>query len=320
MNYDNALSAYAQAKYCLISSDVGASLSAKIRIFSGKHNGGKRGYVVGFSAASARRLRKLLFSLDYREAVSVTLTSPLYFFDPEKAFMSLHYDKGARSLVRCLIWRKEVQLSGTPHYHCILWPSDGLSGVECAERLIALWIRAVLRTSNLPSGVISELSGFYIKEMESAHFDRRRPSIRRLGDGSQFVRYLLDHQSKHKIEQARTIGRAWGVWNRSKLPLSDIKCFDLTEEQYFVVGRVLRKASRYLFPAACIFGRKHSRGRYAHQNGVRHWFGRSSDGAFASAVLRWLEIWERQRNATGFASAGGSQAAPAMNLCKVERV
>jgi hypothetical protein len=259
---------------------------------------GKRGKVQGFSRASARRLRHLLAGVDYSNAVAVTLTHPIvmdFMRGPEAAFNSLN--KHRKSLpLRALIWRKEVQKCGTPHYHCIAFPSDGVDRVEAGEKLVSSWISECVAGFGEASavsvqGVLGEaLHAFrdkMMKDMIDAHHQRRRPAICVL-DGSRYLRYILDHQSKHKQEQARTEGRAWGVWDRANLPRVIPEEWELDEVQALIARRILRKVTRYAIKCPCSFGWKHTKGRLAHA-GVVDYFARCNDGSLASRLLEYLK-------------------------------
>lgn len=64
------------------------------------------------------------------------------------------------------------------------------------------------------------------------------------------VQYLCDHTSKHKAYQAKTTGRAWGVWFKGRLPVLDIPRHNLNSLPGRIVRRIqiaLGKMSRYWF-------------------------------------------------------------------------
>lgn len=281
---NDSITAYAsQAQFAMYCNANGVSMrcSRKINASGGRVH--KRGRVEGFSRASARRLRHLLYSVDYASGIAVTLTHPIVMDGmrgPEAAFVSLQMVAKRKPWLRSLIWRKEVQRSGTPHYHCILFPSDGVDGVEAAEMLVGAWIDACMTGWRVPDVFVEAQRA----DMFKAHHDKRRPSIVRL-NASSYIRYLLDHQSKHKKEQAATKGRAWGVWLRSGLPR--IEGFEqvLTDAQYWRVARILRKASRYTVKASCVFGSKHTSGRRAYAFGATDYFARRTDGNLARQAL-----------------------------------
>lgn len=324
MDYCRLTASIMQAKFHLVTSNNGVALQAVKRGIVSKHPRAKRGEVKGFSTASCRRLRHLLFKVDYSKAVAVTLTRPCShdaeFFalrDSETAFEQMNRHAGRFPFVKSLIWRKEVQENGTPHYHCILIPSDGFEGVAAGEMLVEAWIKEVFGSFRSALALIAsqvEASGDSLQavldadakeafeawsrakrqeletKMRKAHHDKRRPCIRSFDDSTGYVRYVLDHQSKHKDYQAKTTGRAWGVWNRSKLPTADYGFEDLTEEEFYRLGRCLRKVARYrVNDSRSPFGWYHSSGRRVQQNGITDYFGRLTDGSLSSAIKAYLE-------------------------------
>lgn len=62
------------------------------------------------------------------------------------------------------------------------------------------------------------------------------------------VQYLVMHGSRFKAYQAKTAGRAWGIWNRKKLPLlppgASQKALLASPEEK-ALARVLRRLNRY---------------------------------------------------------------------------
>lgn len=283
----NSISGYRpQAKFRLVASANGVSL---VSSYQGARQGGKvhtRGKVQGFSKASARRLRHFLFGVDYTGAVAVTLTHPVIMDGmrgPEMAFDALRKDAGRMPWLLSLIWRKEVQRNGTPHYHCILFPADGVDASWAAESLVEAWIDACLKSWDIPS-VFKESTR---DDMVKAHHDKRRPAVVVM-DGSCYVRYILDHQSKHKRDQAGTEGRAWGVWQRDNLPRVAVRSEAITPRQYWAAARIMRKACRYSLKAPCAFGWRHTRGRRASGLGAVDYFARCADGVMGSKVLAFV--------------------------------
>lgn len=276
-----------QAKYRLVGSANGVSLVSSYR---GLTQGGKvhmRGKVEGFSRASARRLRHLLFGLDYSGAVAVTLTHPVVIDGmrgPEASFEALGRIANRFPWLRALVWRKEVQRNGNAHYHCILWPSEGVDGAEAGENLVQAWIDACLKSWAMPSCFVERTR----RDMQMAHHYEKRPCIVQM-EGSCYVRYILDHESKHKQEQAQTKGRPWGVWNRSRLPLVEGLDCNLTERQYWAAARIMRKACRYSIKAGCLFGWKHTSGRRATGLGTVDYFGRTNDGGLAHKIMPFVK-------------------------------
>lgn len=246
----------------------------------------KRGKVKGFSRASARRMRQFVFRLDYSDAVAVTLTHPVVMDGmrgPEAAFDAMRKVSKRFPWLRALLWRKEVQRNGNAHYHTVLWPSVGVDCRFAAEEFLNAWIDTCLAGWDVPSCFVDSVR----QSMERAHHDKKSPAVRVM-PGSCYVRYILDHSSKHKREQAQTTGRAWGVWNRANLKFVIPKEYDLTEHQFYVTNRILRKVCRYALKAPCSFGWKHSRGRRSNGWGTTVYFGRTNDGGLADKIIPFV--------------------------------
>lgn len=315
MDYSRLSAHIMQAKYHVVMLNNGVALQAVRRIRQGNHTRGKRGDVKGFSSASCRRLRHLLFKVDYSNAVAVTLTRPnsldADFFglrSPEVAFDGLNKDASRLSFVRSLIWRKEVQENGMPHYHCILIPSDGVNPLEAGHMLVDAWMKKLFMDvrkdssffqEEVKGGIPCKVIDCYCLErlrtlenkVRKAHNDKRRPAIRTFDDTSGFVRYVLDHQSKHKDYQAKTTGRAWGVWNRSSLPLLPFDFEDLTADEFYRLGRCLRKVTRYrVNDKRAVFGWYHTSGRRVQGHGITDYFGKLIDGSLAAPIKAYLAL------------------------------
>lgn len=266
----------------------------------------KRGKVVGFSLASARRLRRLLWSVDWSGAWSLCLTVP----DLEQASMGLpsaeecwvKLQMSKPSFLRSLIWRKEVQRNGNSHYHCLLWPAEGIDGLDCCSRLIEQWIEYASQPRKF-AGIVSaddveRLRQLIKKKMAKAHRIEGKRACCKPCDGG-YRRYLADHQSKHKAYQASTVGRVWGVWQRRALPMVISVADTLSNSELLLVARALRKASRYRSPAPCPFGyRFASRGIGLRTIGETNYFGKHAV-ALANDARRYLDYIRRNASPTG---------------------
>lgn len=84
-------------------------------------------------------------------------------------------------------------------------------------------------------------------------------NFRKIESKDGYIRYILDHTSKHKAYQAKTVGRPWGVCG--KPPVDADEDYDLSEAQGHLITRVLRKASRYRLHCPCVFGHKRAFGK-----------------------------------------------------------
>lgn len=273
---------------------------------SGSPPPSKRGKVVGFSFASARRLRRLLWSVDWSGAWSLCLTVP----DLEQASMGLPSAEECwcklqnlrPAFLRSLIWRKEVQRNGNSHYHCLLWPAEGIDGLDCCSRLIDQWIEYASQPRKfagmMSADDVERLLQFIKAKMAKAHRIEGKRACCKPCDGG-YRRYLADHQSKHKAYQANTVGRAWGVWQRRALPMVISFADTLSNSELLLVARALRKASRYRSPAPCPFGYHYaSGGRNLRPIGETNYFGKRSD-ALAADVARYLALVRRWANPIG---------------------
>ena len=247
--------------------------------FSGSHKPGKRGKVKGFSRRAAERLRNLLFSLDYPGLFSGTPCFGLALTCPPWCVCSVEavFDSISKHKSRCpgllgLVWRKEVTKKGLPHYHLIVW-SDG-SG-DCRKWLIEAWcsrlekhvcpVRLYLPNPQLWQAAKSQgrsASSFVGGWLRYVHGSSRNLT---LITSANAVQYLCDHTSKHKRYQAKTEGRAWGVWFKDRLPRIPLAGVDLEQVPDKVLARIQRalgKMSRYWYKSdKGLFGYRWSRAR-----------------------------------------------------------
>lgn len=257
--------------------------------------GTTRGKVVGFSSASAQRLRRLLFTLDYHpeECFGMAFTSaPWVKRNPEDAFQALAYEVKRCKGLRCAVWRKEVTKKGTPHYHAIVWAKSPEDVFQVWTWLASHWVGHLLRDGVCPG--VAFLSGSkafrrYEKgagwivpagNPDSWQWFARQALLginlafdRRPGRSSNFVdmgktsavQYLCDHTSKHKAYQAKTTGRAWGCWHRGRLPALDLPGVSLEECPLRLLAdirKALSRMSRYWWPdSSAPFGYRWSRPR-----------------------------------------------------------
>ena len=255
-----------------------------------KTGGGKRGKVKGFSRMSARRLRGTLFRCDFHPkdmgVVGVCLTLPPE-AEPgvgESVWKQIQTHKDSIPGLVSAVWRKEVQKKGREHYHVVVWSDDPYS-LRTVGALVRLWCRLVSKRCPHPNSAERRMVwahcrsnvSFFDAEPENpsslstsereAGFEKLvayLPCLTLIDSRGQGVRYLIEHSSRHKAYQAKVTGRAWGVWNRKRLPRvpPDASCHArLSRTEEVGLSRFLRKLSRYPIPAPCVFGWKWSRGR-----------------------------------------------------------
>lgn len=266
--------------------------------------GGIRGKVEGFSLASARRLRETLFRCDFRPAgmgvlgLCFTLPKEAKAGDGEDvwAYMRKHAKELFGGVVS-LVWRKEVQRNGREHYHAVLWSSKP-NPLPMAGALIRTWCKRVAAKCDNPDVVERKMlwthfrgnDGFLdidLPEGALIHVLESVPAFTVIDSQGQGVRYLIDHSSKHKKHQSATSGRAWGVWNRSRLPRlpSDASVHvRLSPREEMELARILRHLSRYWIQAPCVFGWRWCRGRQ-FKRGANI----VADAMARDAVRRWME-------------------------------
>ena len=255
--------------------------------------GVKRGTVKGFSRMAANRLRNLLFPLDFEGAFGLALTAPPWStVRPEEAFDDVSRHKSRCPALRSLVWRKEVTRNGVPHYHVIAFTGRRDLGDLLAVQkwLVTEWSKALLprlcparlrlccKAKTLPGDTATAR---YFVERVNLGKDNLT-----LITSANAVQYLCDHTSKHKAYQAKTTGRAWGVWFKDRLPRVLVDRRSLDELPVRIARRIhkaLGKMSRYwVKDAKAPFGYRWSHPRRFDGLGSRVLFRPAS----ADALLR----------------------------------
>jgi hypothetical protein len=231
--------------------EAGMILTSRRRIVSGGHPvGGRRGAITGFSRASARRLRERMVVARPAEAgdfirVGLTLTIPgdVAF---EGDYLAPDYLKETQrtwdafriSLARAFpsvgwFWRVEMQQRRAPHWHLVglvplslfglsrgdgwallsnrskRWRETpwGQAWVSFEAHVCGLWLRRLLSWDDEGSGLARALLPG--ASSHAAHLE--------LVSGSSGIRYVCDHESKHKQAQLGWRGRQWGIVNQGAL-------------------------------------------------------------------------------------------------------
>lgn len=217
--------------------------------------GVKRGSIKGFSRKAANRLRNLLFPLDYQGAFGIALTAPPWStVRPEEAFDAVSRNKSRCPSLRALVWRKEVTAKGLPHYHVIVFTRnrDLVDLLAVQWWLVQEWARALLpRMCPVRVGLCCKARRRPLDTSTARSFvcdvNTGKDNLT-LITSANAVQYLADHTSKHKAYQARTTGRAWGVWFKDRLPRIRLDGRSLDELPVRIARRVvaaLGKMSRY---------------------------------------------------------------------------
>ena len=159
-----------------------------------------RGKISGFSAKSAKRLRRLLLDIDFSQSWAICLTLPKIKEGQEVDFAELWHGftiASSRKLRNAFIWRVELQQRKVPHWH-VVWCGDYQSALSFKY----LWHDYISKrfVCSLP---------FFLHSV----------MVQQVYSGSSALMYLTAHLSKHKSTQLGWKGRQWGVVNRSLLSL-----------------------------------------------------------------------------------------------------
>lgn len=261
--------------------------------------GVKRGTIKGFSHKAANRLRNLLFPLDFQGAFGIALTAPPWStVGPEEAFDAVSKHKSRCPGLLALIWRKEVTAKGLPHYHAIVFPEHPGDIVELLA--VQRWVLDQWATALLPRMCPVRVGLCCKAHSLPGDTATAREMVRRINGGkdnlvlitsANAVQYLCDHTSKHKAYQAKTTGRAWGVWFKDRLPRVLVDRRSLDELPVRIARRIheaLGKMSRYwIKDAKAPFGYRWSHPRRFDGLGSRVLFRPAS----ASAVERLVSFY-----------------------------
>lgn len=261
--------------------------------------GVKRGTIKGFSHKAANRLRNLLFPLDYQGAFGIALTAPPWStVRPEEAFDTVSRHKSRCPAIRALVWRKEVTAKGLPHYHVIVFTRnrDLVDLLAVQWWLVQEWARALLpRMCPVRVGLCCKARRRPLDTATARSFvcdvNTGKDNLT-LITSANAVQYLCDHTSKHKAYQARTTGRAWGVWFKDRLPRVLVDRRSLDELPVRISRRIheaLGKMSRYwIKDASAPFGYRWSHPRRFSGMGSRVLFRPASADAIDRLVRFYL--------------------------------
>lgn len=217
-------------------SQISFSTSHKSR----RCGGGLRGEVREFSAASRRRMQKLLNSIDQHRAripVMITLTYHNDWSEDPRSWKD-QLDAFRKRLERKLgkfsaIWRLEYQRRGAPHFHLLCWFNNSPDPMSRNNKLLLEVVR------------------FYVPSMWWDVTGRTSPEHLNAGTRCELPRswkganaYLSKYMAKpEQLAAAQTApGRFWGVWRKDELPIS-WEVVRLTERQAIHYRRILRKYS-----------------------------------------------------------------------------
>lgn len=183
-----------------------------------------------------------------------------------------------------IVWRKEVTRAGTVHYHLIVWASDLKSAFErlvevwanglfpkdfdylsiiddIYNSLKSIRNETKFMNSFCRLGILHQLALGNTRidpaQVEKVPYKNLceycRAKVREVNEhqdtnyqevGINYIKYILDHTSKHKDYQSKTVGRAWGIINRAAIPMSSYSDTELSPKQYAIFLRILGKMSR----------------------------------------------------------------------------
>lgn len=186
----------------------------------GEPVGGVRGKVVGFSRASARRLRLAFLSWERPDFQKVAFTLTVREHLEPEAWRSVM--EAFRKLVIAeqfsLIWRIELQKRGTPHLHGVVWVRDS----DHFDRFRVLWLQA----SGQSGDAEAEKFACAMKVLE----------------GPEWLAYCAAHASK--TSQLGWVGRQWGIWGKRWLIPAHTTEVQLTPAAAVWLVRLLKRWKR----------------------------------------------------------------------------
>lgn len=238
--------------------------------------GGVRGDIVGWSAASRRRMREYMITHsppDGMHVCGVTLTIPGPTMEPERAksvFASFCHNIEKNG--DCAVWRLEIQERGQLHWHLIC-------GTKHPADVVMEWqdcIRALgPETFNPPHVSVKCIYTTVENRMCIFGASEHSVNLQQGGDRGSWLRYMQDHTTKAKQEQiAVGVGRHWGVIGRKRfvslLPDLDRELTDGEIARYLRMHQRLATGSeKHDNP----FGRR-LKGRFRRGfRGTSTWFG-----------------------------------------------
>jgi hypothetical protein len=174
--------------------------------YSPGEGGGTRGRIVGWSAASRRRLFKALLSLNlhrYPAKLFLTLTYPAEFpaSGPEcKAHLRALGERWARRFgSRPLwVWKMEYQARGAPHFHVLAVAPDGFDGGDAWLWAVRSWL------SDSWSEVVGSGDPWHRKVGTQVQVPYT--------DTAKYLTYALKGSQDVTPEGFDSPGRVWGVW------------------------------------------------------------------------------------------------------------
>ena len=178
-----------------------------VKGFSVGRGGGKRGKVRTFSSASRRRMLYTVAKCGDALPIFITLTYGKDWPD-DPSVLNRHVEAFWKRLQRghdrggelCMIWKKEWQKRGAPHFHGLLYLASGETPWVCKDWIATNW---------------AEVTG----DVSEAHLraGTRVEALRSANGGKYYcAKYMGKDQS---IPPGIDTGRLWGVLSRKNLPV-----------------------------------------------------------------------------------------------------
>jgi len=239
--------------------------------------GGKRGEIRGWSAASRRRLREALLTLEPDEGMitvgfSGTVPGPVLSRDEVKRVWN-SFAWGLQDSGCCMVWRLEIQERQQFHWHGTISGFPKVIPVGCGIKVniplghavVLLWCHAIdlLGTVNLSGTEWQNRYGLRSASsrmaMPGAQEHAARVEVKQADSLGAWLRYLQDHASKRKQDQIpEGVGRHWGIVGRKyyRRAIPD-EAVSLSDKAY---GRFRRAYERLATPhvsdEGCAFGNR----------------------------------------------------------------
>ena len=177
----------------------------------GNPNPPKRGKVKGFSKASRRRMIKTCARLGNAVPIFLTLTyGKRYPSDPKQ--WKRHLDTFGKRLVRynpnlSAIWRLEPQKRGAPHYHLLIYQSNGKAPFVPKKWIAKAWSEVLGSYSDSKHLV----AGTRIESLDSSR-----------GAAFYVSKYCAKLPEDDDFpEEWKKAGRLWGIINKKSVPFAD---------------------------------------------------------------------------------------------------
>jgi hypothetical protein len=183
-----------------------------------RHEDVPRGEVKGFSRKSRMRLLKLLNSIsqtDLDKCLFVTLTYHQKWGDTKRDLQTFWKRLQRRYSGLWCVWKVECQKRGAPHFHLLIGGIDFIPSEIVARQ----W------TETLDEGE---------KHLQAG------TSTERVRKGEGAKRYASKYMGKGEDGDCFD-GRVWGVMGRKCIPIGDRAQFLITEKEFFMYRRVIRK-------------------------------------------------------------------------------